>query len=233
LTKEGVMVDGQQGVKYNVDIVLCIDATGSMSSIIDRVKTNAIRFYDDLSSKLTSKSKNVAGLRIKVIAFRDYYDDPSDAMNISKFFNLPDELPGFTSFVNAITADKGGDAPENSLEALALAIKSDWMTSGHRRRQIIVMWTDTNAHPLDQTTFPRPSNYPGDMPNDFNKMSDWWEQGYVDLQAKRLIIYAPDTYPWTDIATNWSMVIHHTSKAGSGLSDIDYQTILDTIVASV
>ena len=30
-----------QGIKYNVDIVLCIDATGSMSGIIEKVKTNA------------------------------------------------------------------------------------------------------------------------------------------------------------------------------------------------
>jgi Mg-chelatase subunit ChlD len=33
-----------QGIKYSVDIVLCIDATGSMSSIIDRVKSNVLKF---------------------------------------------------------------------------------------------------------------------------------------------------------------------------------------------
>ena len=31
-------------LKYNVDIVMCIDATGSMNGILDTVKSNALNF---------------------------------------------------------------------------------------------------------------------------------------------------------------------------------------------
>ena len=37
-------------LKYNVDIAMCIDATGSMQSLLDKVKANALNFYSDLTS---------------------------------------------------------------------------------------------------------------------------------------------------------------------------------------
>ena len=44
-----------QGLKYNVDIVFCIDVTGSMHGILETVKTNALRFYPDLQKSLDEK----------------------------------------------------------------------------------------------------------------------------------------------------------------------------------
>ena len=43
-----------RGLSYAVDIVFCIDVTGSMTPIIDQVKANALRFYDDVQSNLTA-----------------------------------------------------------------------------------------------------------------------------------------------------------------------------------
>ena len=37
---------GQGMGEYCVDIVMCIDATGSMAPILDEVKRNAISFYE-------------------------------------------------------------------------------------------------------------------------------------------------------------------------------------------
>ena len=64
-----------QGLKYNVDIVFCIDVTGSMGGILDTVKANALKFYPDLQKALEEKDKNVENLRIKVVAYRDFYCD--------------------------------------------------------------------------------------------------------------------------------------------------------------
>lgn len=33
-----------QGLKYNVDVVMCIDCTGSMGDLLDKVKANALKF---------------------------------------------------------------------------------------------------------------------------------------------------------------------------------------------
>ena len=63
-----------QGISYSVDVALCIDATGSMSPVIDMVKANALKFHDDLSRVMAEKSKVIDTLRIKVIMYRDYYD---------------------------------------------------------------------------------------------------------------------------------------------------------------
>jgi hypothetical protein len=223
-----------QGLKYNVDIVMCIDATGSMGSLIERVKESALRFHDDLQRKLSEKDKNVDVLRVKVIPFRDYYCDGDKAMSISPFFELPKDASAFSSFVSPIKADGGGDEPENGLEALALAIKSDWSTTGDRRRQIIVIWTDASAHKLEHNSGAKPGNYPTDLPKNLDELTDWWEgQTYMSSSAKRLILFTPDAYPWTDIATHWKLVVQLTSKAGDGLEEIEYSTILDTIVNSV
>jgi len=223
-----------QGLKYSVDMVLCIDATGSMGSIIDRVKSNALKFHEDLSNSMAEKSKNIDLLRLKVVAFRDYYADKESAMFESAFFTLPQDADNFADFIKLVTADGGGDEPENGLEAVALAIKSEWSKSGDKRRQIIVVWTDASAHQLEKNNGAKPPNYPGDLPQNLDELTDDWEgQSYMSQTAKRLIIYAPDAYPWTDIANNWENVIHYSSKAGDGLADVDYQEILSAIASSV
>ena len=120
------MVVGQ-GSKYAIDLVICIDATGSMEHVIEEVKASALAFHEKLQAKMAVYSKQVHQLRIKVIVFRDYWEDaPDKVMVSSEFFKLPDEASAFGSFVDGIYADGGGDEPENALEALALAIRSPW-----------------------------------------------------------------------------------------------------------
>ena len=223
-----------QGVQYAVDIVFCIDATGSMGHLIDTVKTNALRFETDLQHLMEDAGKHIDELRVRVVAFRDYYCDGEIALQASPFFHLPQQKDEFAAFVKGLRADGGGDEPETSLEALAEAIRSEWSKSGDRRRQIIAFWTDASAHPLEKQADAKPAHYPTDLPNNFDDLTDWWEgQYHMSQTAKRLILYAPDAYAWTDIATHWSNTVHYPSKAGEGLEEVDYQSILNSIVNSV
>ncbi len=224
----------QQGIKYSVDIVLCIDATGSMSPIIDEVKSGALRFYEDLNKQMEEKSKSIDTLRLRVIAFRDYYVEGEEPLRQSAFYTLPQQKDEFSAFVRGIEADGGGDEPENGLEALALAIKSEWAKTGDKRRHVIVMWTDASAHPLEKNSGIKPPTYPQGLPQNFDELTDMWEgQSYINRSSKRLVIYSPDSYAWTDIANNWENVVHYPSKAGKGLSEVDYQEILSAIANSV
>jgi hypothetical protein len=111
----------------------------------------------------------------------------------------------------------GGDAPESGLEAVALAVNSPWTTSGDRRRQVIVVWTDSPAQPL--TGEPAPAPFGDKIPKDFSALTDLWEneQGVMGTSSKRLIVLAPDGPGWTDISGVWENVVHHPSKAGEGL----------------
>lgn len=222
-----------QGLKYTVDIVMCIDATGSMAPIIDKVKANALNFYEDLMKQMELKGKVIDTLRVKVLAFRDYYYDEEYSMESSPFFILPQEKDKFKKFVDAIIAEGGGPDPESGLEAIALAIRSDWNKSGDKKRQIIVVWTDASTHPLEESLKNRPANYPPNLPENFDELTDLWDGQYMSRAAKRLIIYSPDAYAWSDMANHWENTIQYPSKAGEGLSEVDYQTILDAIASSV
>ena len=220
------------GVAYSVDIVMCIDATGSMQHLIDQVKRNALRFYEDLVKVMTHKQKTIDSLRVKVIAFRDFYVDGDRSLKVSPFYKLPEESEAFAAFVKGIKADGGGDEPETSLEALALALKSEWLdvVDTAKGRQVVVMWTDTSAHPLERQREAKSPVYPSGLPGDFNGLTDWWEGGsHVTTQAKRLLVYAPDVYPWNNIAEHWSNTVHYPSQAGNGLETVDYSAILDAI----
>jgi hypothetical protein len=222
-----------RGLSYAVDIVFCVDVTGSMTPILDQVKANALRVYGDVQSNLTAKGKTIDELRVRVVAFRDIIADGEAALQESPFFGLPAEEAGFSGFVNGLVAEGGGDAPESGLEAVALAMTSPWTTRGDRRRQVIVVWTDQPAHSLDVSALP--PALAGRVPADFSALTDLWEdaQGPLGSSSKRLILFAPDGPGWSDISGVWENVVHHPSQAGSGLSDIDYGTIIDSIGNSV
>ena len=227
------MADQGVDVTYSVDLVLCIDATGSMGTSIERVKDHALKFYDDLQGALAEKKKAVDALRLRIIAFRDYAVDGDQSMVMSDFFSLPDEKDGLARFVKGIDAMGGGDEPEHGLEALAYAIRSPWTAEGTKRRQVIVVWTDASSHPLGIHRTHK--NYPGDIPADFDALTDLWDGQTSPMQgaAKRLVLFAPDAASWTDISTYWEQAVHFPSHAGAGLSDIDYGSILDTIANSI
>ena len=140
-----------QYMDYTVDMVFCIDATGSMEDftgsqkkIINMVKQNALNFYNDFSGVMSAKGKKAR--QVRVIAFRDYRADGEHAMMVTDFFCLPQQEKEFEACINSIHADGGGDIPEDGLEALAYAIKSKWTNEGAKKRQVIVVWTDAGTH---------------------------------------------------------------------------------------
>ena len=223
-----------QGLDYNVDIVRCIDATGSMSPIIEEVKTNALSFYKKFVAEMDEANKRVEQLRIKVIVFRDYECD-TEPMTQSEFFVLPDENDAFESFVRGITASGGGDGPENGLEAIALALKSDWVTTGSKRRHVILMFSDAPALELGQRS--GSPKYPSGMPANLQELGDWWE-GTAQIgtfeasKCGRLVVFAPDAYPWSDMQT-WNNYWHTPSSGGTGLEDVDIDAAIRLLVCSV
>ena len=226
-------------MSYNVDIVMCIDATGSMKPIIETVKSNALSFYDDLTRRMqgrnNEKSKHINALRVKVIVFRDYLADGKDAMLATRFYRLPSEAAEFERVVQGITAKGGGDLPEDGLEALGYAIRSDWTREGDKRRHIIVVWTDDATHELGHGR--SAENYPSAMARDFDELTEWWgygqSGGLMDDNAKRLLIFAPDAPYWNVISSSWDDVMHFPSVAGQGLRELEYEEILDSIYNSL
>ncbi len=226
---------GNYKMTYNVDMVFCIDCTGSMGDLIEIVKNNALNFYQDMKNAMEEKRKNINQLRVRVVAFRDYRADGADAMLTTDFFNLPQEAEEFERCVRSLRADGGGDDPEDGLEALAYAIKSKWNADGVKGRQVIVVWTDAATHPIGFGA--NSPYYPNGMPRDIQELASWWggvqSSGFVDKNKKRLLLFAPDAPAWSQISQNWDNVIHFPSQSGEGLSELDYAQIIDVISNSV
>lgn len=222
-------------LKYNVDIVMCMDATGSMGSLLNTVKANALSFYSDLTGAMGKKAKHIDELRVRIIAFRDYLEDGENAMLATDFYSLPDDTAEFERLVKSIEPFGGGDEPEDGLEALAYAMKSKWTTGGNKRRHIIILWSDDGTHALGFGK--RAENYPPKMARDFEELTEWWgdanQPGLMDNNAKRLLIYAPEKKYWSTISDSWDNVIHFPSEAGKGLQGLEYEEILDAIANSI
>lgn len=238
-----------QGIKTNADIVLCIDLTGSMTPIIDQIKKLSTTFYDKLIENMRSTcGRLIHQLRVKVIGFRDFYCDGKYALEESEFFNLPEQTDEFRNFVEKMEAKGGGDEPENAMEALALAMKSDWVTTENynteKIRNVIILFTDASAHPLEKDAGSKPADYPKGIPATYQELYDAWNNpqgtceggsGYnMDPRAERLIIFAPeDAYPWTDISDEFRNTAVVSIEAAAGGSDIGESTIISTISGSM
>lgn len=223
---------------FDVDIVLCIDGTGSMRPIIEMTKQNAINLPDDIMREAREQGKEISNLRIKTIVFRDYLADGEYAIQMTDFFNFPEEKAGFAEETSTIIASGGGDEPEDGLEALAYAMLSDWQAprQGARRRQIIAVWTDASCHRLGygkSSPF-----YDLSLPEDFDELTDWWgdeesEHCKMHYESKRLALFAPRVKPWTTLENNWDNVILYPSVAGQGMRETDYRQIVYLLVKTV
>ena len=113
---------------------------------------------------------------------------------------------------------------------------SPWERGLDRRRHVIVLFTDASAHPLEAARGRFISGYPTSIPSTFDALFDMWDdpQGAVmEFAAKRLLLYAPDLYPWNVISASWDNVLHYPSRAGQGLNELEFGQIIDAIAGSV
>ena len=193
--------------EWHVDIVMCLDATGSMHHVIDKVCDNALCLHQKLKDFMFEHDRELKGLRLKVILFRDYGID-AEPMVETEFFNITDgeddQSGDFHDFICNVRAGGGGDRPENALEALTFALRSDWTRLGTHRRHIVLLCTDAPALPLGARS--DSDCYPADMPKDLEELSKIWEED-MDRRAKRIFLYAPYEEPW-DMLEMWTQCFH-------------------------
>ena len=204
-----------------------------MNAHLDRIKRSILKFVNDVHDDLLSKACNIGEMRVKLIAFRDYIVNKEHAMLLTDFYTLPTEFKAFERDLFSLTTKGGGDECEDGLEALAYAIRSKWSYEWMRRRQVIVVWSDAETHPLrhgESCEF-----YPKGMAENFQELALWWgdhdHPGCMDEGAKRLVLFTPDTPNWNTISQNWSNVLHFPSEAGVGMTNEEFREILGIITS--
>ena len=146
----------------------------------------------------------------------------------------PQQAQMFYECMEGIEAKGGGDIPEDGLEALGYAIRSDWTREGVKKRHIIVVWSDAPTHELGHGKVA--PWYPEGMAEEFDELSLWWEDeqlgGGMDENAKRLLIFAPDAPDWSRISSEWGQVIH-VQTVSEGLLDVEYRQVLDAVCNTI
>ena len=205
-----------------VDVVMCIDVTGSMSNIINTVKNNAIAFYDLFENSCKEEGILLTGLNSQVIAFQDINNDGDNWIKVSPTYSLPDQKNNFNEFVNALYADDGGDIPESGLEALNMAFdKADWGVDDGYHRQVIILWTDA---PYLVGSYYTSLTVDG-LKTKWDKMPS----------GRRLILFAPygtgysNAGNW-EVFDSWTNVIHE-SDLDKGFNNFSY--ILKSIIGEL
>lgn len=232
---------------YKVDIAFVIDATGSMGPIMDQVKERALTLGDEIKEKMEAAGKNIGALRMRVIDFADFASESIEAIRASEFYTMPEERAQFENQVKGIQyEDRGGDIPENALEALWVAMKSDWvdlpgLTAG---RHIIVLITD--APPLNLGERNGCMGYVAeDYPENIQEMEEIWNEqatqggGHTKLnpKKKRLLLFAPEGgdgagHDWNAVS-GWENTTYTPVDAASGLRDMPLDGVIAEIVRSL
>lgn len=225
-------------INYAVDFVMCIDATSSMEPYLEEAKKNALVYYEKVLEGIKFEygldtEKDIFNLvgptRVKIIVFRDADVDPVPFKE-SRFYNMPDELPLLEKYLGTIKVRGPETHHSNALEAIALALKSDWTNEASRRRHVIAVYTNTTAHPLGREY--KTAFFPKGMPKDLDELGAWWEGTSWGLgstyqpKSGRLIAFAPNTYPWDELQ-KWNRYWPAFSPAGRGLEDVDIQLAVD------
>lgn len=109
------MTSQQPKVKGVVDVVVMLDATGSMQPCIEALKDSVHAFVTSLTEKDPNGSAPVREWRAKVVGFRDFSADGPEAFQDHPFVDTPDAL---REQLRDLKAEGGGDEPESLLEAL-------------------------------------------------------------------------------------------------------------------
>jgi len=131
----------QQELGKSVDIVLCLDTTGSMGKYIDGVKKMLIPMMSKMISGFTD-------WRIGMVLYRDYPPD----LYITRLTPFTKEFNVFQRNLNAAAAWGGGDIPEAVYEALYEgADKFPWAAES----RLLILMGDAPPHPVQKGAISR------------------------------------------------------------------------------
>ena len=239
------MADNSQWLMtYKIDIALVIDATGSMGPFMDKVKADIVKIPAIIRNGFEKEHKTVESMRIRVIDFGDYGFDGSDAIHQTEFFDAETEGEKIIDAVNNIRYERrGGDVPENGLEALYEAMASDWVNTRPNGRHIIILVTD--APPLDLGERAGCDGYDKDRyPKTIEEFEEIWSpmelvggepKIKLCLPRARMLLVAPQGiiagHTWDDVA-NWERVIFEPIEPAKG-ADVSIADVIENDIGYI
>jgi len=148
LTALGVLLIGVVGEaadkpatgKPKVEVVFCLDTTGSMGGLIEGAKAKIWSLCNQIVS-----GKPTPDLRVGLVAYRDKGD-----AYVTQIYDLSDDLDGIHAKLKTFTAGGGGDEPEHVNQALYDAVHKIKWSDDKRTLKIIFLVGDAVPH-MDYT----------------------------------------------------------------------------------
>jgi Mg-chelatase subunit ChlD len=122
--------------KPRVEVVFCLDTTGSMGGLIDGAKQKIWAICNQIAS-----GKPTPDLKVGLVAYRDRGD-----AYVTKVFDLSGDLDAIYGHLKGFQAQGGGDTPESVNQALDDSVnKIKWSTDKETLR-IIFLVGDAPPH---------------------------------------------------------------------------------------
>lgn len=219
--------------KLTVQVVMCVDISGSMSGTINMVKSNATSFYSLFSEKCDAAGIKLLGLSARVVAFSDINVDGERSLFSSEEYDLNDEAgrQAYTNYVNSkLVLAYGGDTPESALEAMADAMQNtSWGEDDGYHRQIVILWTDAAYKTVNGGICRDAEGNEMFTPYSYGEVQSMWN---AMPSGRRMILFAPvgtsgyNYGSWSDVL-DWKNV----KWGGSAWSDLsDFSNSLDYII---
>jgi Mg-chelatase subunit ChlD len=122
--------------KPKVEVVFCLDTTGSMSGLIDAAKKKVWSISNQIAS-----GKPTPELKIGLVAYRDRGD-----AYVTQVHDLSDDLDAVYARLKTFQAQGGGDGPESVNQALADAVHKVKWSPDAKTLKIIFLVGDAPPH---------------------------------------------------------------------------------------
>jgi len=119
-----------------VEVVFCLDTTGSMKGLLDRAKEKIWAISNQIAS-----GKPSPDLKIGLVAYRDRGDDFT-----TKVFEMTDDLDAIHGHLQGFKAAGGGDIPESVNEALDVAVNKIKWSKDDDTLRLLFLVGDAPAH---------------------------------------------------------------------------------------
>lgn len=117
-----------------LDLVFCVDITGSMGGLIASARRHVGNVLDALKKELG------ADLRVGFVGYRDHGDGPAKLLTVEP---LNTDVEKVRKVIDEVKVDGGGDAPEAVFAALVKCLELDWAKASYR---VVILIGDAPPH---------------------------------------------------------------------------------------
>jgi Mg-chelatase subunit ChlD len=125
-----------KAAKPKVEVVFCLDTTGSMGGLIEGAKQKIWSICNQIAG-----GKPTPDLKVGLVAFRDKGDE-----YVTKVFDLTDDLDTVHANLKKFVAAGGGDTPESVNQALDDAVNKVKWSTDKKTLRIIFLVGDAPPH---------------------------------------------------------------------------------------